>query len=179
MEYAGPFNVSLDSSAAVIGFSGVLAPRTLRIKNNAGIAQTVRINRIASEAPPAGQGTLAGAVPLMRSVIDWSAGYPREAYADIAFPWVTNIAANATLEIKLLPKLAAMPPSSGNYQSILVISDQGSADNNAALTQGRCVYRVGVRAAGNLAEQIQPIGHRLRSSNPVLNLSDPPDSSDL
>ncbi len=157
-EYSGPFNVTLDSPAAVIAFAGVLSPRTLSVKNNAGVARTVRINRVASETPPAGQGTLAGAVPLMRAVIDWSAGYPRETYVDIAFPWVTNIAANATLDLKLLPKLAAMPASGGAYQSILIISDQGSADNHAALTQGRCMYRVGVRAAGDLAEQVQPTG---------------------
>lgn len=157
-EYSGPFNVTLDSPAAAIAFTGVLSPRTLSVKNNAGVARTVRINRVASEAPPAGQGALAGDVPLLRAVIDWSAGYPRETYVDIAFPWVTNIAANATLEVKLLPKLAALPPSTGAYQSILVISDQGSADNNTALTQGRCTYRVGVRAAGDLAEQAQPAG---------------------
>jgi len=157
-EYAGPFNVSLDSPAAVIGFSGVLAPRTLSVRNNAGVARTVRINRVASEVPPVGQGTLAGDVPLMRAVIDWNAGYPRETYVDIAFPWVTNIAANATFEIKLLPKLAVMSPSDSDYQSILVISDQGSTDNDPALTQGRCLYRVGVRAAGDLAEQTQPTG---------------------
>ena len=156
--YSGPFNLSLDSPSEIIRFSGVVAPRTLSIKNNAGIARTVRIDRVASESPPDGQGTLAGDVPLMRSAIDWRAGYPRETYIDIAFPWVTNIAANAIFDLKLLPKVAAMPASDGTYQSILVVSDQGSADNNGALTQGRCRYRVGVLASGDLAEQTQPTG---------------------
>ena len=157
-EYAGPFNVSIDSAAAIMQFSGVLAPRTLRVKNNANFARTVHIGRIISENPPAGQGELAGQVPLMRAVIDWSAGYPRKTYEEVDFPWTADIDAGDTLELKMIPDIAAMPAAPGAYQSILVVSDRGSPDNHPDLVEGRCRYYVGVRAEGDLAEQTQPTG---------------------
>lgn len=157
-EYAGPFNLSLDSAANIIQFGGVLSPRTLRIRNNADFTRTVHIYHIDSETPPAGQGELAGKVPLMKSVLDWSAGYPRETYEEIIFPWITEIEAESEIEIKMIPEIAAMSVSQGDYQSILVISDQGSPDNHPDLTEGRCRYYVGVRAEGDLAEQTQPTG---------------------
>ncbi len=156
-KYAGPFNVSIDSAGNVINFDSA-APRTLRIRNNAGVARTVRIARELSASPPAGQGGLAGPVELMFSLTDWTLGYPRETYQDISFPWTTNITANATLELKLMPRISGMPLSADTYQSILAISDQGSADNASALTQGRAIYRVGVRASGDLASAVQPTG---------------------
>ncbi|MDD2598335.1 MAG: hypothetical protein PHO37_03795 [Kiritimatiellae bacterium] len=156
-EYTGPFNVSIDSPGGVVAFTTAV-PRTLRIRNNANVARTVRIASANSEQPPAGQGGLAGAVALLLSASDWSLGYPREIYQPVTFPWSTNIAANATLELKLLPQISAMPNSADAYQSILAISDQGSADNVPSLTQGRAIYYVGLRAAGDLAQQIQPTG---------------------
>jgi hypothetical protein len=156
-EYAGPFNISIDSPGVIFSFTDS-TPRTLRIKNNAGVERRVYIDHQLSEQPPEGQGGLAGPVPLLLAATDWSLGYPRESFHDISFPWSTNIAANATLEIKLMPKLAAMPLSQDAYQSILTISDKGSSDNHSALTQGRMLYRLGVRAAGNIADQAQPTG---------------------
>lgn len=156
--YAGPFNVELSPPGKIISFNGVVAPKTVKIHNNADIERSITINRTASSVPPAGQGGLAGPVPLMRAVIDWSGGFPRETYEDISFPFSTNIAANADFELKLLPKVASLPLSADAYQSILEISDLGSSDNVGIPGGERCLYKIGVRAEGDLAEQTQPTG---------------------
>lgn len=157
-EYSGPFNLSIDGPGSVLNFAGVVSPRTLRIRNNAGSTRTLRIATLASETPPAGQGSLAGPVPLLRGTLDWSHGYPREQFDPWVLPWTTTLEAHETLELRLLPDLASMPPAAGAYQHLLLISDQGSSDNDPSLTQGRCRYRIGVRADGDLAAQEQPIG---------------------
>jgi len=158
IEYAGPFNVNIGSGNGILGFQGVGSPQTLTIKNNADIERVVRIGSSTSLTPPTGQGGLAGAVPLMRAVMDWSAGFPRETFVDFALPWSTNIAAGAELELRLLPKVTAMPFTTDAYQNILTISDVGSSDNAAIPGGARCFYQIGVRAEGDLAEQAQPTG---------------------
>jgi hypothetical protein len=101
---------------------------------------------------------VAGLVPLMYAIIDWSAGFPRETFVDFELPWSTNIAAGAELELRFLPKVVEMPVSTDAYQNILNITDLGSSDNSAIPGGQRCLYQIGVRAEGNLAEQIQPTG---------------------
>jgi hypothetical protein len=135
-----------------------VSPQTLTIKNNAGIGRVLHLNTLASLPPPAGQGGLAGPVPLMRAVLDWSAGFPREVYEDLNFPWSTNLAAGAELELRLLPKISSMPLSPDAYQSILNISDLGSSDNAMIPGGVRGLYQIGLRAEGDLAEQAQPTG---------------------
>lgn len=158
IEYAGPFNVTIGSGSEILGFQGVVSPQTLTIKNNADIERVVRIDSSTSLTPPAGQGGLAGPIPMMRAVMDWSAGFPRETFVDFTLPWSTNIAAGAELELRLLPKITAMPLSADAYQNILTVSDLGSSDNTGIPGGARCLYQVGVRAEGDLAEQTQPIG---------------------
>lgn len=160
LEYNGPFKVSLGSANKVISFQGVVAPQTLTIKNNSSSSnpRVVHITALPSAAPPPGQGGLAGPVPLLRAVVDGSAGFPREVYEDFTFPWSTNLAAGAQIELRLLPKVSAMPAGENAYQSILNISDLGSSDNSTIPGNLRCLYQVGVRAEGDLAQQSQPTG---------------------
>lgn len=157
MDYSGPFELILGANK-VLAFQGVVSPQTLTIKNNADSERVLQLNSIASVTPPAGQGGIAGPVPLLRAVIDWSAGFPREIYEDFSMPWSTNLAAGAELELRLLPKVSVMPTHADAYQSILTFSDLGSSDNSAIPGGRRCLYQVGVRADGDLAEQTQPTG---------------------
>ncbi|MFA7173755.1 MAG: hypothetical protein WC340_10130 [Kiritimatiellia bacterium] len=158
LEYSGPFEVSLGTPNQVVAFQGVVSPQTIIIKNNSGVGRVLHLASQLSQPPPTGQGGVAGAVPLLRAVLDWSAGFPREVYEDLNLPWSTNLAAGAEFELRLLPKVHAMPLSADAYQSVLNISDQGSSDNSGIPGGVRGFYQIGLRAAGDLVEQVQPTG---------------------
>ncbi|MBP5320865.1 MAG: hypothetical protein J6334_07735 [Kiritimatiellae bacterium] len=160
--YMGPFELALEGGSAVMAWSTTTAARTLAIKNVTAANRKITIKRESSLAPPAGQGTLAGAVEFSIESIDWSAGYARRVYKPLTFPFTTNVAAGATFEFRVRPNLAKMPAkmtAGAAYQSILTISDAGSVIAGETRAEGTCLYRVGARVAGALAaSEVNPAG---------------------
>ena len=154
--FTGPFNVSLDKSRPTLSWSDNTDARSITIRNTTTDGRVLRIGRISSLPPPTGHGRCVGDVGLLLESIDWSEGYAKRVYSPLSFPLVTNIAAGATFEFRVKPNLSAMPnTAAGDYMSILEISDKGSVIDGETHTDGTCLYRVGVSAAGTLAANEQ------------------------
>ena len=149
--FTGPFTVSLDKSDSFVRWTDNTDPRTITIRNASSVERVLRIDRISSMPPPTGQGTCVGDVRLLIESIDWSEGYAKRIYGTCPFPFITNIAAGATVEFRVKPDVAEMPAAEGNYMSILGISDKGSTIDGEVRAVGTCSYLVGLFSAGTLA----------------------------
>ena len=156
--WTGPLAVSIDTGDRILSWSSSTAARTITVKNVSGTDRVARFDLEKSLAPPAGQGALAGPVALKRETIDWSQGYARRVYEPIAFPFTTNLAAGASLSLKVRPDLDAMKPADGAYLGILAVSDAGSIVSGEASATGTCLVRVGLKADGGLATAKSPAG---------------------
>ena len=156
--FTGPFAVSLDRSAPTVAWTDNDSPRTITIRNVSGADRVLTIERTSSLTPPSGQGSLAdtpngGLVALLGESINWADGYPKRVFNPLAFPLVTNLAAGATFELRIRPNLAQMPKTTtGDYMSILNITDKGSTIDGVKRTEGTALYRVGLKSAGALAD---------------------------
>ena len=149
--FTGPFTVTLDKSAPTVEWTSNADPRTITIRNASAEERVLHVNRISSNVPPTGYGSLAGDVRLLIESIDWSPGYARRVYNTLAFPFVTNLAAGASFDLRIKPDVQNMTTSASDYMSILEISDKGSTINDEVRAAGTCLYRVGLKSAGRLA----------------------------
>jgi len=157
--YMGPFELSLDTGDKIVAWTSSTAARTITVKNVTDTDRVLRFGFERSIDPPAGQGALAGDVKIKVESIDWSQGYARRVYSPVGATFVTNVAAGAAFTFKVRPDLAAMPAtSSGDYLSILTVSDAGSRINGSVRANGTCFYRVGLKADGQLAASKSPAG---------------------
>jgi len=157
--YMGPLNVSIDSGEKILSWMNSSAARTISVQNVTPTNRLVRFELEESLAPPAGQGTRAGKVAVKIETIDWSKGYARRVYTPVTFPFTTNLAAGATYQFKIRPNLDVMTYSaSGDYLGILAISDKGATVDREVRSGGICLYRVGIKADGTLAESKSPSG---------------------
>lgn len=154
--YTGPFQLSLGSANAAQTLSWTDDPslvRTLTVKNVSDDERVLCIERSPSLEPPTGENRCVGDVELLRGEIDWSAGYANHAFARLEYPFTTNLAAGASFELEFKPDVSRMEATKdGDYMSILAISDKGSTIAGESRTDGTCLYRVGVSAAGMLAD---------------------------
>lgn len=157
-EYQGPLAVACDTMDKVVAWTSASGVRTIRVTNQTGSARAVRFGMEASLPPPAGQGVKAGDIKLATESVDWSQGYARHVYTPLALPLTTNLAAGATFELKVRPDLAAMPGADGDYLGILTVSDAGAEIDGTVRANGVCLYRVGLMAAGALADRPSPAG---------------------
>lgn len=158
LNYMGPLEVTLDTSDAAISWTRSTVARTVTVKNVTDEPKVVTVGLDPSITPPEGQGTLAGLVALSAEEIDWSPGYARRVYRPVTFPIVTNLAAGATFELTLRPDVDRMAPSSGDYLGVLTVSDAGSTVKGTISAAGTVMHRIGVSAAGSLAEARNPTG---------------------
>ncbi len=150
--YSGPFSVGIGGSAKTLEWTAdATAVRTLTVKNVSSKDRVLRIERSSSLPPPTGRGTCAGDVSLLRETVEWSDGYAKRVFVPMTFPFATNLAAGATLELRVRPDADHMPASSGDYMSILVVSDKGSTLDGELRPDGTCLCRVGAFASGSLA----------------------------
>ena len=160
--YTGPFTVTLGDAAETLSWTDDASrARTLTVKNVSSQERVLKIERKASNPPPGGHGTLAGTdsgnAALLCETIDWSGGFANRVYVPFLnsskTSFTTNIAAGATIELRLKPDTTRMAPSAGNYMSILEISDKGTTIDDEVRADGTCLYRVGVFASGALAAE--------------------------
>lgn len=150
--YTGPLSVGIGGSAKTLEWTDdATAVRTLTVKNVSSKGRVLRIERSSSLPPPTGHGTCAGDIALLRETVDWSDGYAKRVFAPMSFPFVTNLAAGASFELRVKPDADRMPASSGDYMSILVVSDKGSTLDGELRSSGTCLCRVGAFASGSLA----------------------------
>ncbi len=155
--FTGPFLLALGNSDQTLAWTDdASVVRTITIKNTSSEDRVLRIERNSSLPPPAGHGTCTGDIALLRETIDWSGGYANAVYVpflnDTTTYFTTNLASGATFELRLKPDTSKMSASSGDYMSILVISDKGSVISGESRPAGTCLYRVGAFASGSLME---------------------------
>ena len=156
--YAGPFEVTFDSSEKVLTWEGSTAVRSITVKNVSSVERVLHVALESSLNPPAGQGAKAGDVKVKVESIDWSHGYAQRVYSPLGSSFTTNLAAGATYELRIRPDLDLMPAASGDYLGILAISDRGSRIDGETRATGTCLYRLGVKASGQLAASTTPAG---------------------
>ena len=156
--YTGPFLLSLGGANAPKRLEWTDDPtkvRTLTIKNVSAQDRKLVIYRNSSSVPPTGHGTAAGGIALLWETVDWSAGYANRVYKPFLYQgnstFTTNLAAGATLELNLRPDTSRMPAASGDYMSVLHITDKGSVLDGETRDSGTCSYYVGAFASGSLA----------------------------
>lgn len=150
--YMGVLDVTTDSADEILDFSTSSYARTIRVKNVGTQARVLRFDLEQSLAPPAGQGTKAGGIALMKEEIDWSVGYAHRVYVPMSFPLVTNIASGATFELTVRPNLTTLvDTNAGDYLGIIRVNDAGSVVAGSVMSKGTCEHRIGVKVGGHLA----------------------------
>lgn len=139
-DFAGPIRLALGNAAKRMDFSGQWHPQTLRIINDTAAPRVVTIRHLASEAPPPGLGAapLAGKTPLLMEVADAAADSVGAVFVPLPDTLVTNVAANAELSLRLMPRVAALAggPAGSAWQSVLCVTDEG---NPGAAVVRHCV----------------------------------------
>ena len=139
VEYSGPVGVLVESAGAWMDFGSRPLPQYVVLKNETGAARGVTLRTFASGAPPAGQQTIAGQVPLRYAAVQPLEGVLGRTYRALPATWTTQIQGNASLRLALIPDAAQMTSTdlSAAYQSILEVTDSAST----------ILQRFGVRAA--------------------------------
>lgn len=163
--YGGPLSVSVDTSSGLLDFGTSSRALKLRVKNVTATNRTVLVRHKASLAAPAfaGQAPVAGAVPLLRGVMDWTPAHLGWTYAPLPDLWQTNLAAGAEVELDLRPDPLALtnPAPHAVYQSVLAITDKDSANRTFLRQEVGVRYEVGDTAPvarGGVAGSALPPG---------------------
>jgi len=157
--YMGPLELSVDSTEKILHWEKSSLPRAVTVRNLTDKPRTVTFGFEASLPPPAGQGTKAGDIQLLREVTDWSQGIVRRSYVPIEYPFATNLEAGATFTMKVRPNTKAQTATEGDYLGILVVSDAGTESLLSGVrAKGVCEYRVGLKSSASLSEEANVAG---------------------
>lgn len=157
-DWMGPLQVTLSTAGDILDWEDDTGVRRVTVKNVSEVARPVRLTLGNSLTPPAGQGSLAGGVSLLREDTDWDAGFPRAVYKPCTFPLVTNLAAGASVVFGFRPDLQTMRSADGAYQGVLTLDDAGVKLNGATLARGTVEHKIGLRVRGRLADARLPTG---------------------
>ena len=146
-DYSGAIQVETAPASRMLDFGDSLSPRSLIIRNRSAAIRAVRIDHLASEAPPAASGfpALMGKTPLVYKPV----GDIGAAYQTLPALLVTNVPALGQVELSLAPDslaLAGGVPGSA-WQSVIRITSGTAAD-----------IRLGVSCDGSLSAQLDPAG---------------------
>lgn len=119
-DYAGPIRVTLEQSTG-LHYARLLQEQTVRIRNDSRVPRTVTVSLLNSEAAPAGQTPVAGAVVLdyWDNNLSYTSGGWKPFNAPITSP---SLPAGAEWTLRLAVKRSAMPLA-GLYQSVLEVRD--------------------------------------------------------